>query len=233
MDPILKWPGGKRHLLKTLLPLTSKATGCYFEPFLGGGALYFAVAPQRAILGDINADLINFYEQVVTHRRLLIKQISTFKNNATTYYKVRASSPVRAVDRAARFFFLNKTCFNGLYRTNLLGQFNVPFGNNRRATAANVDCFRDAATLLRNATLKVADFENTCGLASKGDVVFLDPPYTVAHENNGFVRYNAALFTWNDQARLRDVVECLSRRGIRFVLTNANHPSIERLYRGF
>jgi DNA adenine methylase len=233
MDPILKWPGGKRHLLKTLLPLASDVRGRYFEPFLGGGALYFAVAPKHAMLGDINPDLVNFYHQLVANPKSLVDRISKLKNNATTYYRLRASSPPTSLDQAVRFFFLNKTCFNGLYRTNLRGQFNVPFGNNKRAVLASPECFKVAARMLRTTTLRVADFESTCNLASKGDFVFLDPPYTVAHENNGFVRYNAPLFTWSDQARLREVVERLSSRGVRFVVTNASHPSIERLYKGF
>jgi DNA adenine methylase len=228
--PPLKWAGGKRSLLQDLMALLPQEFGRYFEPFFGGGSLFFALAPARATLGDLNEDLISFYQQLASDWHGLIQTIAPLKNNLRTFKKVRSSEPTTAIQRAARLYFLNRTCYNGLYRTNRAGKFNVPFGNNGRAICPDVTQFKRCAALLKGVKLVTSDFEETCKSAKPGDFVFFDPPYTVAHENNGFVKYNAVLFTWDDQRRLARLVKDLTARRVKVLLTNAAHPSIRELY---
>ena len=233
MKPVLKWPGGKRCLIDDLLEFVPDKFGQYLEPFLGGGALFFQLRPERAQLSDTNADLINFYKLMKQNWRAVFKKAKEHRNDEKTYYGVRASEPRAAVDRAARFLYLNKTAFSGLHRTNAAGKFNVPFGDNGRAVVPSPTSLAAAGRLLRNAALHCIDFEVACEAAERNDFVFFDPPYTVAHENNGFIKYNAALFTWEDQERLRDCADILSRRRVKLLMTNAAHVSITKLYNGY
>jgi len=233
MKPVLKWPGGKRCLINDLLKLAPDKYGLYLEPFLGGGALFFQLKPGRSQLSDTNVDLINFYRLIKQDWRAVFNKAKEHSNDEETYYCVRATEPKMPVDRAARFLYLNKTAFNGLHRTNAAGKFNVPFGNNGRRVVPSPASFAAAGRLLCRARLQCVDFEVACEAAERNDFVFFDPPYTVAHENNGFIKYNAALFTWEDQERLRDCADLLSRRKVKFLMTNAAHASIAKLYHGY
>jgi DNA adenine methylase len=233
MNPVLKWPGGKRWLIPNLLPLIPLQYGRYFEPFLGGGALFFALRPKRAQLSDTNAELISFYKTLKQNWRTVLSRTKEHKNDEATYYQMRSTEFGDEIDRAARFLYLNKTAFNGLHRTNSQGKFNVPFGNNRRSTVPAPGLAAGAARSLRSAKLLCLDFEVACENVERNDFVFFDPPYTVAHENNGFIKYNSSLFTWEDQERLRDCADILFRRRARFLITNAAHPSISLLYKGY
>jgi DNA adenine methylase len=178
----------------------------YVEPFLGGGAMFFALCPERALLADLNKELIDVFRTVRDEVDSVIKALRPLKNNEDTYYAIRASKPRNAAMKAARFIYLNKTCFNGLYRVNTRGEFNVPFG---RHGAQLVICderqLRAASEALAATDFDSADFGATVRRARAGDLVYFDPPYTTAHTNNGFIEYNQRVFSWADQRRLARV----------------------------
>jgi DNA adenine methylase len=229
----LNWAGGKRGLLAQILPHLPASYGRYFEPFLGGGSLFFSLKPKRAFLADINTPLIDAYIEVRRDVRTVIRHLSRFHFSQVAYYHVRDSSPRGSAARAARFIYLNKTCWNGLYRENLAGRFNVPFGRKKTPFVPDVHALHNASHLLRSATLSSADFATATQAVKPGDLVFLDPPYVTTHDNNGFIEYNARLFTWSDQERLAAHARALAKRGAFVAVTNAAHSDVVRLYRGF
>jgi len=205
--------------------------GRYFEPFLGGGAMFLgADRPRSARLSDLNSDLIETYEQVRDSPDEVSSLLAEFDNNETEYYRIRAEVPGSPLERAARFIYLNHTSFNGIYRVNLKGEYNVPFGNRPRPNIPDIEHLRAASRRLAGTTLRAEDFEDCVRTAEEGDLVFLDPPYSVAHNNNGFVKYNQRLFSFTDQERLREVVLSLRDRGVYYVMTNAAHDSIRQLF---
>jgi len=210
-----------------------QAFGRFYEPFLGSAAMFLAMRPPRAVLSDLNKELINFYEELAGNWRELYDAMASLTNDSETYYRMRIARPRTPFRSAVRFFYLNRTCFNGIFRTNLRGEFNVPFGNNGRSILPDPHRFQQVAAAFRKSTLVAGDFEAACFNAAKGDLVFFDPPYTVSHENNGFIKYNANLFAWRDQERLKSLVDALTERGTFVVLTNACHDSIRRLYRAY
>ncbi len=205
----------------------------YIEPFLGGGALFFALRPRKAVLADINGDLINFYHVLRDDPEKLIKGLTCHPNQKRVYYRIRSSTPTSHVGRAVRFLYLNRTCFNGLFRTNAAGIFNVPYGDRSRSVLGNVETLRASGLSLKGVKLVCQDFDLTCARAKPGDFVFLDPPYTVMHYKNAFIKYNPRLFTWEDQIRLRDTFACLSKKKVHLLLTNAAHSEVLRLYSDF
>lgn len=231
--PLLKWPGGKRELVPELLQRVPLHFGRYFEPFLGGGALFFALQPEVAFLADANAELINCYIQVRDRPEKVIAQLATLKNTRESYHKVRGELPAGEVESAARLLFLTSLSFNGIYRLNLRGRFNVPYGHKTHLDPGNPDPIRAASSALSSATLQCGDFEEVAARAVKGDLVYLDPPYTVAHGHNGFLKYNDKIFSWDDQKRLARVASDLAQKGCHVIVTNADHESIHRLYEGF
>lgn len=180
--------------------------------------MYLALQPDSAVLGDINEELINFYDILVGNWRKLYDALVHLPNEWDTYYRMRATRPSTPFRRAVRFFYLNRTCFNCLFRTNLRGEFNVPFGNSGRRILPDWERFEEVSSAFQKSTLLCGDFEATCSNAVGGDLLFFDPPYTVSHENNGFIKYNANLFAWRDQERLKSF---------------ASHDSIRRLYRTY
>lgn len=229
-QPVLKWPGGKRALVKQLAAFVPAQFGTYIEPFCGGAALFFALQPNKAIVSDSNPELINFYRTFRARPRAIIKASDALSNSERQYYQLRRQLPKTSLKKAIRFLYLNRASFAGLYRTNRNGVFNVPFGNNGRRIIPSSDALLDSARVLRGAILVCEDFETTCSRAKKGDFVYLDPPYTVAHENNGFIKYNASIFTWEDQLRLKVTFDRLVTRGVHVLMTNAAHESIRQLY---
>jgi len=231
LKPFIKWAGGKSWLLKRRQFALPEFDGRYIEPFLGGAAVFFHLAPKRAVLSDVNPRLINTYEAVQSDWRLVEKELSRMQllHSREFYYQERDRVRRKPHTKAAQFLYLNRTCWNGLYRENLSGKFNVPIGTKSQVTMTDDD-FENASKLLKNAELSVCDFEETLSKAGKGDLVFLDPPYTTAHNINGFVKYNQKIFSWNDQIRLRRCAEEARSRGARIVLTNANHETIHKLY---
>lgn len=230
--PLLRWAGGKRWLAPKVIELLgSRAVDRYHEPFFGGGSVFFSLqVVGEARLSDLNAELIEVYEQVKQNPRAVAESLGSFENTSDCYYTARAARPSEAVDRAARFIFLNHTSFNGIHRVNLKGEYNVPFGNRKSVRIPDESQLLAASSMFRNAHFSSADFGESLSTVSAGDLVFLDPPYTVAHNNNGFVKYNQHLFSYEDQVRLAVEVQRISSIGARFVLTNAAHESIDELF---
>lgn len=229
--PFLKWAGGKRWLAPRLVEIIGAPTGRYIEPFLGGGAVFFALQPGRSLLGDRNAELVDAYRAIQTDWEGILDRLRGHQmtHSKKHYYSTRSAIPDDFLDRAARFIYLNRTCWNGLYRVNLSGVFNVPIGT-KDSVLLNSDDFEDIALRLRSAEIRSGDFESLVDEAGRGDVVFADPPYTVRHKFNGFIKYNENLFSWRDQVRLRDSLVRAIGRGAKVVVTNADHESIRSLY---
>lgn len=232
LTPFLKWPGGKRWFAANYAYLLPRRFRRYFEPFLGGGALYFHLRPTKAVLSDINPELIATYAALKQNSTALVRLLNGHqrRHGMKYYYKVRDESPQTTATKAARMIYLNRTCFNGIYRVNLRGEFNVPKGT-RQAVVLSTDNFREIAQLLAKAQLYVADFEDAIAAAGRDDLVFADPPYTVRHNLNGFVKYNEQLFSWEDQIRLAMALAAARDRGAAIVATNANHQSVRELYK--
>jgi DNA adenine methylase len=232
--PPLKWAGGKRWFVARHLDLIPKSFSRYFEPFFGSGALYFALRPSRAVLSDLNSELMNVYRVIRDQPALLNRYLRSHQKNHSEpyYYKVRGFAPRSAVSAAARTMYLNRTCWNGLYRVNRRGEFNVPIGT-KSAVVLETDDFALLSSQLATATIVDGDFEPVLSQAGRGDFVFVDPPYTVAHNNNGFIKYNERIFSWSDQVRLAACVDAAVKRGAKVLVTNASHASIFELYRGY
>jgi DNA adenine methylase len=234
IEPFLKWPGGKRWLIARHRNMFPKSYGTYIEPFLGGAAVFFALSPEKACLSDANAELINAYNRIKKDRLKVEKGLARYqkKHDSDFYYRVRAANPADPVARAIRFLYLNRTCFNGIYRVNKSGQFNVPIGT-KNAVSFDEGYLEAIANSLRKVRIRARDFAVAIKKAQKGDFVFIDPPYTVMHNSNGFVKYNSQLFSWNDQARLAAEIKAAGHRGVLVMMSNADHSSVRELYRGF
>lgn len=231
--PFLKWAGGKRWLLRKGVDILPKKYDRYIEPFLGGGAVFFSTINKPFVLADTNAELINCYQSIQSdHLKILdsLKHHERLHDN-DHYYQVRKSEPKLNYIRAARFLYLNRTCWNGLYRVNKKGKFNVPKGT-KSSIFLETDNFPAVAEKLSRGQLLCQDFEKTIEIAGQGDFIFVDPPYTVKHNFNGFVKYNEKIFSWEDQERLRDVLLDAVNRGAMVTITNADHESIRELYQG-
>jgi DNA adenine methylase len=229
--PFLKWAGGKRWLARDLKSRIGAIAGTYIEPFLGSAAVYFAVLPDRALLSDCNRDLVRTYRALQLQYKAVLRHLVRHQTQHSTkfYYEMRDQRPRTLATQAARFIYLNRTCWNGLYRVNTHGEFNVPIGTKDTVLMANDD-FARTHDVLKNAQISCCDFEYSIDQAGAGDVLFCDPPYTVRHKFNGFVKYNETLFSWADQVRLRDSLLRAKDRGARVFVTNADHASIHELY---
>ena len=203
----------------------------YIEPFLGGGSVYFHLQPEDALLGDMNPDLISAYKGIQKDHVKLTELLKDHqrKHSDEYYYEMRKTLFIDPIEQAARFIYLNRTCFNGIYRVNLKGEFNVPRGT-KNSVILDTDNFEELANSLKNADIRIADFEELIDQAMEGDLVFADPPYTVRHNNNGFIKYNEKLFSWDDQIRLSKALTRARERGAKVLLTNANHESVKELY---
>lgn len=233
VSPFLRWAGGKRWLVSAYPDLLPQTYNIYHEPFLGSGAMYFYMRPAKAILGDANADLINAYSGIKNDWQSIYKILEKYQrlHNKDFYYEIRAKNFRNLTKKAAQFIYLNRTCYNGLYRVNSSGTFNVPIGTRTRILLES-DNFQAVSNQLKKAKLHTIDFEDIINNAAKGDFLFVDPPYTVKHNQNGFVQYNDHLFSWNDQIRLRDSIDRAVSKGVKVLLTNADHASIHDLYDG-
>ncbi len=231
--PFLKWAGGKRWFVSSYPEFLSPPFDRYIEPFLGSGAVFFHLAPGKSLLADRNKELIETYQAIKSSWEIVERELAKHHHNHSKsyYYAVRNSSPRAPHTKAARFIYLNRTCWNGLYRVNLKGKFNVPLGT-KTSVVLGSDDFQATANLLKNADLRVSDFESIIDLAGAKDLVFVDPPYTVKHNLNGFIKYNETLFSWDDQIRLRDSIVRAKKRGARILVTNAYHKSVIQLYEG-
>ncbi|MEX1264101.1 MAG: Dam family site-specific DNA-(adenine-N6)-methyltransferase [Actinomycetota bacterium] len=231
--PFLRWAGGKRWLVPMLPALIGDIRlNNYHEPFVGGASVFLGISPAggKSYLADLSAGLMETYRRVRDDPDGVATHLRPHKNDAEHYYKVRQSKPRSANGRAARFIYLNHTSFNGIHRVNLAGVYNVPFGRRSKVFVPDRTWLREVSSRLQGVDLRVGDFEDGLQNVTEGDLVFLDPPYTVAHDNNGFIKYNQRLFSFADQQRLSRVVDTVRDRGGYYILTNAAHPSISELF---
>ena len=229
--PFLRWAGGKSWLIKHLnFIIGNQKFNNYFEPFLGGGAIFFYLSPPKiAYLSDLNSELIDTYIAIKESPEEVISYLKIYQNTAQDYYRIRQQHPTARAEIAARFIYLNQTSFNGLYRVNMKGEYNVPYGN-RTKNFLEPEKLTAAANKLQNAVLKAGDFELIKDKISVGDLVFLDPPYTVSHNHNGFIKYNQKLFSLDDQYRLRRLIDYIKEKGAYYILTNAAHQTIFEIF---
>jgi DNA adenine methylase len=229
-EPFLRWAGGKRWLAPVVREIYKDRAGRLVEPFVGSGAVFFALPSRDAILSDANADLINAYVVVRDQVEALINGLSRLAVSRETFLELRASQPPEPIARAVRFLYLNRTAFNGLYRVNRNGQYNVPYGCKPGTTTVNSEVLRACSEHLAGATLLGLDFRAALATCGPGDFVYLDPPYTVMHNQNGFNRYNEKLFSWDDQSRLAEEAVRLRALGATVVVSNADHKAVRALY---
>jgi DNA adenine methylase len=230
-QPLLKWAGGKRWLAGRLTAALN-LNGCarLIEPFVGGAAFFFAASPGNAILGDTNDELIACYRGLRDEPVQIANALSRLVIDEETFGRIARSQPASDIERAVRLIYLNRTAFAGLWRVNRQGEFNVPFGCKPETQLPSVERVIDVSKVLKKASLYVGDFTEGLGGVETTDVVYCDPPYTVAHNNNGFIRYNEKLFSWADQVRLAEAASSLARRGCRVVVSNAAHWDVVALY---
>jgi len=233
--PFLKWAGGKRQLLQQYSPLFPTTGRTYFEPFLGGGAVFFHLQPSAAVLSDVNEELINAYVVVRDEVDRLIAALRVHRNEKNYYYSVRAWKPetLTPVERAARLIFLNRTCFNGLYRVNRRGQFNVPLGRYSNPTICDQTALRAASLALRGSEICAVDFEEALERARAGDFAYLDPPYNPISATSSFTGYAEESFGEGEQRRLASIYKRMDGRGVMLMLSNSASELVTGLYAGF
>lgn len=242
VKPILKWVGGKRQLLDDILPLLPKTPKLYVEPFVGGAAVLLAKQPAHARVNDYNAELVNVYKVVRDEPDALLEKLREHDKNNTSdyYYEVRALdrepgfADLGEVERAARIIYLNKTCFNGLYRVNSAGQINSPYGRYKHPNIVNEPGIRALSKYLQgDVTLLCGDYADALCDLPKGAFVYLDPPYMPLSETSAFTGYTEGGFDYDEQVRLRDECVKLREQGIHFLESNSDCPEIRELYADF
>jgi len=240
--PVLKWVGGKRQLLEALTPLLPERYEVYCEPFLGGGALLFDRQPAMAYVNDVNVELINVYEVIKADVEALIADLSAHKNEAEYYYAVRdwdqdddSYARLTPVERASRIIYLNKTCYNGLFRVNSAGKFNTPFGKYKTPNIVNAATLRAVSRYFREADVRfsTADYEEVLEPLPENAFVYLDPPYFPVSDTANFTGYTKGGFNKNAQIRLKECCDRLNEKGIKFMLSNSAAPFITELYREY
>jgi DNA adenine methylase len=231
LKPVLRWAGGKTHLVGRLARLMPAHYERYFEPMVGAGALFFQLCPARAVLADINEELILFYKTLRDQRDALISALASLEASRETYYDLRDRNPTADLDRAIRFVYLNRLCWNGIYRVNRRGEFNVPIGDRLPSTLWKDEHLRRASAALEAATLVCADFRETLADVREGDFVYLDPPYPRGSKNGfGFARYSVGGFGESHHQALADEIETLSKRNVHVMLTLAHAPFVDAVY---
>lgn len=236
--PILKWAGGKARLVSMILERLPERIETYREPFVGGGAVFFALAARkrfrRAVLCDLNADLVGVYRGVKRNVSGVVELLREYdrRHSKQTYYETRDIDPATLdlIERAARIIYLNKTGYNGLYRVNQSGRFNVPFGRYKNPAICDEQRLRAAARALRGVKLDVADFEEACEEATAGDAVYFDPPYVPRSRTANFTAYHSEAFGEREHERLARVFRRISRRKVAAVLSNSDTPATRELY---
>ncbi|MER0079264.1 DNA adenine methylase [Corynebacterium sp. KPL2830] len=243
VKPLVKWAGGKRQLLPHIhAALPAGAPRRYYEPFIGGGAVLFSLTPSSARVNDLNSELINLYEVVREGVDELINLVSTYPNDADFFYQLRAVdrdaerfAALSATERAARTLYLNKTCYNGLYRVNSAGQFNAPFGRYKNPTICDAETLRGVHQYFRDndVTFTQGDFAAAVAGASEGDFVYFDPPYDPVNVTSSFTGYQKGGFDRAEQERLKAVCDDLDARGVKFLLSNSATEFIRDLYADF
>ena len=243
ISPILKWVGGKRQLLTEIIPMINKKCSTYIEPFVGGGAVFFELQPKKAIINDYNAELINVYEVVrdFPEEPINLLEDHNRENSEEYFYKLRALdrnveyAEMSNIQRAARIIYLNKTCYNGLYRVNSAGQFNSPYGKYKNPNIVNAATIRAMSRYLRNPniTIKQGDYRDALKGVRKGAFVYLDPPYMPISSSASFTGYSENGFTYEQQVELKNECDKLKEKGISFVQSNSDCEEIRDLYKEY
>lgn len=230
--PFLKWAGGKRQLIPQYVPYFPNGFKRYFEPFVGSAAVYFYLQPRHATLSDSNGRLIEVYQVVRDEVDALIDALRGHRNDPDYYYTMRAKNvaDLSIVERAARFIYLNKTCYNGLYRVNKKGKFNVPFGRYDNPKICDEQRLCAVSRQLQGVELRIADFSDSVAGAAAGDFVYFDPPYAPLSKTSSFTAYDQSGFGESDQRRLAATVDELTRRGASVMLSNSAAPLVYELY---
>lgn len=231
--PVLKWAGGKKQMLDILLSNMPAKYNKYIEPFVGGGALFFELSPENSIISDSNPELINLYKVIAKDPEELIAKLKDMKNEEEFYYLVRATNPnsLSNLEKAARTLYLNRTCFNGLYRVNKKGEFNVPFGKYKNPKICDEETIHAVSRVLKYTTIINNDYKEVLRqYAEPGDFIFLDPPYVPVSQYSDFKRYTKEQFHEKDQRELAEEVKRLKELGCYVLLTNSNHSLVHELY---
>ena len=237
--PIVKWVGGKRQLMFELIKNMPKSYNRYFEPFIGGGALFFELQPQNGYISDMNEELINLYTVVKDDVYKLIDDLNKHKVSKEYFLKIRnldrteKYNSLSDVKKASRFIYLNRTCFNGMYRVNSQGQFNVPFGNYKNPRIVDAENLINCSKLLKNTEICCADFSEILNKVQKGDFVYFDPPYVPLNETSSFTSYTKDGFDLDMQFKLRDVCDELDSMGVMFMLSNSDTKLVNELYSSY
>lgn len=236
-QPLLKWAGGKRQLLALILRRFPAQMNTYYEPFIGGGAVFFALAQaqrfQRAVISDQNEELIETYLAVQQDVEGVIAALLKMKNTEEEYYKIRAQKPRLPTRRAARMIYLNRTGYNGLYRVNRAGEFNVPYGRYTNPNICDVERLRSVSRALAQVKIIVSDFEPAVASAQAGDAVYFDPPYDPVSSTARFAEYHHEPFTEQGHKRLAQVYAELQARGVCAVLSNSDTPRTRAIFGQF
>lgn len=243
LQPFTKWTGGKRQLLPIIKSLMPDNYNNYFEPFVGGGALFFELSPDKAVINDFNNELINCYRQIKKYPQKLIELLTKHQeNNSKEYYlKLRSADrdnridKITNVERAARIMYMLRVDFNGLYRVNSKNQFNVPYGRYKNPKIVDSDLILSISQYLNSNNIKIltGDFEKAIQDVTVGDFVYFDPPYIPLSETSAFTSYTHEGFTYEDQLRLRDCFKKLDEKGAFLMLSNSSSPLVEELYKDF
>lgn len=239
--PLLKWVGGKRQLMPAINAHFPEKISTYYEPFIGGGAVLFDLQPKKAVINDFNKELINVYEVVKNHVEDLIEDLKTHKNDPDYFYQIRALDrnedfrQLSGIKKASRVIYLNKTCYNGLYRVNSSGEFNSPFGRYKNPNIVNEATLRAVNQFLNKneITIKNGDFEEAVKGIRKGSFAYFDPPYDPVSTSANFTGYVQGGFNSADQLRLRNLCDRLDEKGVKFLLSNSATPFIEDLYKKY
>ncbi|WP_099832908.1 DNA adenine methylase [Streptococcus suis] len=243
LQPFTKWTGGKRQLLPVIKSLMPDNYNSYFEPFIGGGAVFFELIPKKAIINDFNSELINCYRQIKDNPQKLIELLTKHQeNNSKEYYlELRAVdrdnriNKMTDVERAARIMYMLRVNFNGLYRVNSKNQFNVPYGRYKNPKIVDSELILSISQYLNKNNIEIltGDFEKAVEDVGAGDFVYFDPPYIPLSETSAFTSYTHEGFSYEDQVRLRDVFRKLDKKGAYVMLSNSSSPLVEELYKGF
>lgn len=237
--PFVKWVGGKRQLLTQFRLMNlyppekfNPKSGKYFEPFVGGGAVFFDLLPETAYLSDLNNELVVTYNVIKNDVENLIKSLKKHKLDKEYFLKIRAQNPEKLSDLniASRFIYLNRTCFNGMYRVNSKGEFNVPFGDNKNPLICDEVNLKKVSISLQKVTINHADYKNVLKKAKKGDFVYFDPPYYPINKTSSFTAYTTDSFLDKEQIELRDTFSELNKRGCFVMLSNSDTPFINKIY---
>ncbi len=241
--PILKWVGGKRQLLADIMPLINKNCSTYVEPFIGGGAVFFELQPKKAIINDYNSELVNVYKTIKDFPEELITELEKHESNNSEeyFYETRSIdrtheySEMDNIQKAARVIYLNKTCYNGLYRVNAAGQFNSPYGKYKNPNIVNATTIRGMSKYLNkaNIVIKQGDYKEVLKGLRKGAFVYLDPPYMPISSSSSFTGYTENGFSYDKQVELKKECDKLRDKGIAFLQSNSDCPEIRELYKEY